>query len=190
MGLTIEKCIEGWINSLRQMNAKADIVFFGDSLTYYGDFASIFPDKVVCNLGLRGDTIQGMINRIEQVRLLHPDKVYIMVGINDVSNSSIEEFRKQYKLLLELLMDSLPETSIIVQGLLPVNNLDFKISCDNEQIVRCKNVISSLCSKYGLKFEDLYNYYVHDNLLPKNKTIDGIHLPPCAYGTWYNLLKA
>ena len=62
MGLTVEKCLQAWTNSLRQMNVKADIVFFGDSLTYYGDFASIFPAKVVCNLGLRGDTIQGMID--------------------------------------------------------------------------------------------------------------------------------
>lgn len=190
MGLTIEKCIEGWINSLRQMNAKADIVFFGDSLTYYGDFASIFPDKVVCNLGLRGDTIQGMINRIEQVRILHPDKVYIMAGINDVANSSVEEFGEQYKSLLELLMDSLSNALVIVQGLLPVNNLDFKISCSNNQVSRCNEIIESLCSESGLEYINLYNQYVEKGLLPKAMTADGIHLYPHAYTTWYKLLNA
>lgn len=39
MALTIEKCLQAWTNSLRQMNANSDIAFFGDSLTYYGDFA-------------------------------------------------------------------------------------------------------------------------------------------------------
>ena len=64
MGLTVEKCLQAWTNSLKQMNAKADIVFFGDSLIYYGDFTSVFPDKVVCNLGLRGDSLQGMIDKV------------------------------------------------------------------------------------------------------------------------------
>lgn len=189
MGLTIEKCIEGWINSLRQMNAKADIVFFGDSLTYYGDFASIFPDKVVCNLGLRGDTIQGMINRIEQVRILHPDKVYIMAGINDVANSSLEEFSMQYKKLIELLKKNLPESLIIVQGLLPVNDVDFKVSCNNMQVSRSNEVIELLCSEYGLQFKNLYNQYVNNGILPKVMTVDGIHLSPFAYNMWYDLLK-
>ena len=57
MSVTIEKCLQAWTNSFRQLSAKADIVFFGDSLIYHGDFASVFPDKVVCNLGLRGDTL-------------------------------------------------------------------------------------------------------------------------------------
>jgi len=39
MSITIEKSIEGWTNTLRQLKIKADIVFFGDSLTY-----SIFGD--------------------------------------------------------------------------------------------------------------------------------------------------
>ena len=28
MSLTIEKCLQAWTNTLRQLNAKADIVFF------------------------------------------------------------------------------------------------------------------------------------------------------------------
>ena len=72
MSLSVEKCLQAWTNSLRQLNEKANIVFFGVSLMYYGDFASVFPGRVVCNLGLRGDTILGMINRVEQVKLLMP----------------------------------------------------------------------------------------------------------------------
>lgn len=190
MNVTVEKCLQAWTNSLRQMNAKADIVFFGDSLTYYGDFASVFPDKVICNLGLRGDTITGLINRIEQVLLMHPDKVYIMVGINDVESIGIEEFRNHYKLLLGLLIDSLPEAMIIVQGLLPVNDVDFKVSCNNMQVSRCNGVIESLCSEYGLEYINLYNQYVKEGKLSQTMTVDGIHLFPYAYKAWYDLLKA
>lgn len=74
MGLTVEKCLQAWTNSLKQMNARADIVFLGHSIIYYGDFASVFPDKVVRNFGLRGDTIQGLIDRVELVKILAPKR--------------------------------------------------------------------------------------------------------------------
>jgi len=34
MSEAVEKCLQAWTNSLKQMNTKADIVFFGDSLIY------------------------------------------------------------------------------------------------------------------------------------------------------------
>ena len=104
MSLTVDKCLQAWTNSLRQMNAKADIVFFGDSLTYYGEFSSVFPDKVVCNLGLRGDTIKGMIERVEQVKMLEPKVVYMMAGINDVGCMSADYYCCLYTILVETLL--------------------------------------------------------------------------------------
>lgn len=72
MGLTVEKCLHAWTNSLKQLNAKDDIVFLGDSQSYNGVFASVFPEKVVCNLGRCGDTILGVIGRAEQMKIMEP----------------------------------------------------------------------------------------------------------------------
>lgn len=128
MSLTAEKCLQAWTNSLRQMNAKADIVFFGDSLTYYGDFSSAFPDKVVCNLGLRGDTIQGMINRVEQVKILEPKLVYVMAGINDASKVSLKDFKEEYEMLVRQLFIAAPHATLYIQNILPVNNRDLSFA--------------------------------------------------------------
>ena len=38
------------------------------------------PSKVVCNLGLRGDTVQRMIQRVEQVSMMEPESVFLMAG--------------------------------------------------------------------------------------------------------------
>lgn len=189
MSLTVEKCLQGWTNSLRQMNAKADIVFFGDSLIYYGDFASVFPDKVVCNLGLRGDTLQGMKNRVEQVKLLKPKTVYLMAGINDVANNSVIEFREQYETLLKTIIDQNPTAELFVFNMLPVNDVDFTISCNNKQIVCCNEGIASLCIKHGLCYFDLNIAYECSGILPKEITTDGIHLRKEAYHKWYNSLE-
>ena len=188
MSVTVEKCLQAWTNSLRQMNAKADIVFFGDSLTYYGDFASVFPDKVVCNLGLQGDTIQGMIDRIEQVRMLEPKLVFLMAGINDVANCSIESFGKQYEALVLLLKEQLPDAIIVIQSMLPVNDREFSISCNNKQIEYCNNEILNIANCFNLNYLNLHVVYSMDGVLPKEDTLDGIHLRSQAYSKWIGLL--
>lgn len=189
MSLTVEKCLQAWTNSLRQMKTKADIVFFGDSLTYYGDFSSVFPDKVVCNLGLRGDTIQGLLDRVEQLDLLASHCVYIMVGINDVAKISVSLFREKYRTLLKHIIESNPQAMIIVQGIMPVNNIDYQISCDNDQITEFNDIISDLAANYGLSYFDMFPVFIKEGVLPKVMTRDGIHLNPLGYELWYQLLR-
>lgn len=189
MSLTVEKCLQAWTNSLRQMNAKADIVFFGDSLTYYGDFSSVFPGKVVCNLGLRGDTIQGMIERIDQVQLLETKSVFLMAGINDLAPVSVDEFEKMYNLLIDAVDRKLPNTSIFVQTILPVNTQDFRIGCDNTQICECNNRINKVAWERNLFFLDTHSLYAKNNQLPLSLTKDGIHICQDAYSIWYKALE-
>lgn len=186
MSITVEKCLQAWTNSLRQMNAKADIVFFGDSLIYYGDFARIFPDKVVCNLGLRGDTIHGMIERVEQVELLAPAQVYLMAGINDVAFNNLREFVTQFNQLVFSIINNSPGTKLILQSLLPVNDVDFMVSCSNRQIMVCNEEIRKISWKYQLRYLDLFSLYEENGVLSKDRTTDGIHLTPKAYTQWYD----
>lgn len=189
MGLTVDKCLQAWTNSLRQMNARVDVVFFGDSLTYYGDFASVFPNKAVCNLGLRGDTIQGMINRIEQLRVLAPSSVFLMAGINDVANITMTEFKSLYEELLFRICSVIPKADVIVHSLLPVNNEDFTISCNNKQIGKCNEIISKLAECFNTKYLDLFSLYAENGLLPSIITADGIHLKKAGYNKWYDLIS-
>lgn len=189
MSLTVEKCLQAWTNSLRQMNAKADIVFFGDSLTYYGDFSSVFPDKVVCNLGLRGDTIQGMIDRVEQVKMLDPKVIYLMAGINDVASCTPERFKIQFENLVTITQRVIPNAVIIILSLLPVNDKDFVISCTNNQVRACNIEIKKVADFYHLCFIDLFSIYENETVLHKNETIDGIHLTQQAYKRWFKIIS-
>ena len=189
MGVNVEKCLQAWTNSLRQMHVKADVVFYGDSLTYYGDFSSQFPNQRVCNLGLRGDTIEGVINRLEQVQLLDPKVVYLMVGINDVANCTLDVFRNQYESLVAKLQEFVPNAEVFIQSMLPVNDIDFTMSCNNELIVECNKQIADIASKYHYQFINLFSEYVVNGVLPKDSTIDGLHLKISYYAKWYLLLK-
>lgn len=189
MSLTVEKCLQAWTNSLRQMKTKADIVFFGDSLTYYGDFSKAFPDKVVCNLGLRGDTIQGMIDRVEQVFLLDPMAVFIMAGINDVETYNKEQFNIKYHNLIDVITKNLPNCKLIIQTMLPVNCDSFDIRCSNARVKTFNDVINSISVEYNLPLIDLYTSYENGGMLPHMLTTDGIHLKLTSYDIWYSVIK-
>lgn len=184
MGVTVEKCLQAWTNSLRQMNAKADIVFFGDSLTYYGDFTSVFPNKKVCNLGLRGDTIQGMIDRVEQVSMLEPKQVFLMAGINDMEHLTIDEFQVLYSRLIDIIIHEVPDARLVIQSVLPVNNQSFSISCNNAQIKTVNNKIKKIAVARNLFYLDIHSLYEENEQLPLALTKDGLHLNDVAYVRW------
>ena len=190
MGLTVEKCLQAWTNSLRQMNIKVDVVFLGDSLVYNGNFAPLFHGKKVCNLGLRGDTLEGLKARIEQIIILEPQQVFFMGGINDLANSTEVLFHERYEAILDSLLQLVPASKLIIQSLLPVNTLDFgPISCSNSMIVKANTIIEILARRKGCKFINLFSIYESNGQLPANDTFDGIHLKPESMIRWYQAIE-
>lgn len=189
MSVTVEKCLQAWTNSLKQMNVKADVVFLGDSLTYYGDFSSVFPEEIVCNLGLRGDTIQGMRLRISQLILLEPQKVFLMAGINDVSVLDNYQFKIEYEQLIKTIKKALPSSILICQSMLPVNSEEYIISCTNQQIIEKNKIIRHLSNYYGLAYIDLFTVYLNKTKYLYEYTYDGIHLKSESYQKWYNEIR-
>lgn len=191
MNLNTEKCIEGWTNSLCQLRIKADIAFFGDSLTFWGDYASVFPDKVVCNLGLRGDTLEGMVKRVEQVACVNPECVFIMGGINDVSVISPDEFGNLYSTLVDKVFELHSKPRVFLQSILPVNEHCFgAISCNNSQIRVANRIIKNIANNKHISFLDLFSLYELNGELKPEFSKDGIHLKQHAYKIWYDLIKA
>ncbi|MBQ5517432.1 MAG: hypothetical protein IIT92_03410, partial [Bacteroidales bacterium] len=107
----------GWTNTLQKMNLTCDAVFFGSSSTRGSDFQQTFPDLSIVNLGLAGDNLLGMLYRIDMVMAVHPKKVFIMAGTNDLFHSSIEQFSDRYETLLVSLRDSLPHAKVYLESL-------------------------------------------------------------------------
>lgn len=50
-------CISAWDNCLRQPISRLMLLV---TLSYYGNFIFLSLNKVVCNLGVRGDAINGL----------------------------------------------------------------------------------------------------------------------------------
>lgn len=61
------------------------IVFLGDSITEKIDWRELFSYPNIVNRGIGSDTITGVNNRIDSIVKLRPSKVFLMIGINDIS---------------------------------------------------------------------------------------------------------
>lgn len=185
-------CINGWTNCLKKLNLANQIVFFGNSITRGSNFHESFPDKDICNLGYSGNTLDDLISRIEMVKAVHPEKIFIMGGINGLRITPIDVFKEKYEALINNIHDSIPDAKIYVQSILPINpkmHAGKKLGKINDKIISCNAIIKNIANTHGLTYIDLYNHYAEDGMLPENITIDGIHLKPESYSLWAALIK-
>lgn len=181
---------QGWNNCLEQMEVDVDIVFYGNSITKQSNFRKYFPDRKICNLGIGGDDLNGLYRRIEMIRTVHPEKVFVMGGINDSKWIHPDTFSVQYERMLRSMRDSLPaETDIFIQSLLPVNHKVYDKYADNMKIKRLNEIIKSISTKYKTRYIDLYSLYEENGEMPDSLTIDGIHLKPYHYKKWADAIS-
>ena len=185
----INWAVFSWNNTMEKLDYKADVVFFGDSITRGSDFRSSFPDKRIVNLGYSGDTLSGMINRISMAKAMNPEQLFILGGINGLTNKNVFKCAELYAKLLDKMQEELPDTRIYVQSILPISPAREKKICKNESIRLFNEQLRDLARERGLEFIDLYPIYEKDGVMNPELTVDGIHLKPQAYEGWANALK-
>ncbi len=174
-----------WKSSLINLNLTTDVCFFGDSITRGAKFQDYFKDKRICNLGITGDTISGMTGRTDMVASVHPKKVFVMAGINDlISGKNPEQCVENYRFLLQGLQKDVPEAEIYVQSVLPINPEKYGKKIDLLRIVRFNDMLSAMSNECNVVFIDVYSEYEKNDKMPEELTVDGIHLRENAYEYW------
>lgn len=180
--------ITGWANTLQKLNYKADIVFFGSSNIMYSDFRTYFPDKQIVNLGYPGDTTMGMMRRMNMLRAVNPNKIFVYGGFNGLANQSLEEFSQHYKVLVDSVQHTCPKADIILLSILPINHVQFD-RLSNEKIRRANECIYRISKEKRLSFVDLFSLYCFKGELPDELTWDGLHLNSEAYDRWADAIR-
>lgn len=176
-----------------------NIVFYGDSIV--ANFKQLEQVDNLINMGIGGDKTIELIGRINAVTTLKPEKLFILVGINDfLVNKEVWgdhlkiPFYDTYELLLRTLKLSLPNLKIYTLAIFPINKTNFLTEevakKYNEEILIFNENISKISSNniathlnFTNKFKD------SDGLLIDEYTIDGIHLSELGYNVFYNNVK-
>ncbi len=184
---TDNDCVRSWNTFVGQLNYDADVVFFGNSITEGGDWQEVFDGLRVCNLGYIGEDTKGMLRRVVQISSLHPEKVFVMAGVNGLKHQTMDEFEVNYSNLLDSIIKVVPDADIYLESILPV--AAGSSFCQMDKIVSANTIISEYASKNNLIYIDLYHIYSENGSLPDSCTYDGVHLNKSAYFRWYNLIN-
>lgn len=175
-------------------------VFAGDSITYFFAWEE-FVVPMVLNRGIGGDTVEGLKLRADELVRHKPQKLFIMIGINDLLNgrSSKEIINGYFELIAEF-QKSVSDTQIFVQSILPINESLWKI---NESIntkqspLEIKNDIQIINNELKKAADDkkfiFIDYYPHlvtgDNTLDEKYALDGIHLNRSGYTKLLEIIR-
>lgn len=175
--------------------SKKSIVFIGNSLTQNFEFAEFFQDSNIKNRGISGDKIIGVTNRILALKKLSPQKIFLEIGINDLTyGDSKESIVHNYKKLLDKIQDEFINTEIYVQSLFPIENkIQNTNIIDGAKINIDIKFINEKIQKYagdkGFFFIDTHIVFQLNGQLNPIYSADGIHLSALGYMTWCNVLK-
>ncbi len=179
-----------WESCLNKINCEGDIVFFGDSITQCANFHLRYPQCRIVNLGCSGDTLGGMLRRVGMVQGVNPKKVFVLGGINGLTNYNIPLCVKEYAALLDAMKAAVPLATIYVQSVLPISHSREKTVCKNTTIAAFNQRLETLAAEKGCVFIDLYPLYECDGQLDAALSVDGLHLKSEAYDRWEQAIHA
>ena len=173
-----------------------DVVMLGNSLTENGgDWGKRLGKKHVVNRGIIGDEVMGVYERLHQILPGHPQKLFLMIGINDVShNLTADSIAGMIRLTVERIQRESPETELHLQSLLPINESfgRYKLLTGKTDLVPEINTrLKALAQEKKIDFIDLFPLFAEGNthVLRKDLTTDGLHLNEEGYKIWAKALK-
>jgi lysophospholipase L1-like esterase len=178
----------------KQKETQGKILFLGNSITEGGDFKKLTGDTTVVNRGIGGDITFGVLNRLDEIIRFRPSKVFILIGINDLSKNIPESIilRNMFS-IVNLLKAGSPNTEIYVQSILPVNSSikTFPRGYDvNEKILTLNTQLSNISKRLKFTFIDLHkSFRTRDGVMDPKYTRDGLHLNAEGYKLWIKILK-
>lgn len=175
------------------------IVFIGDSITEGADFKDAFENTIVLNKGISGDVTYDIIDRLrDDVYDFMPDKVFLLIGINDIGNNiDNEQIIENIDKIISDLKNNCPNTKIYLQSIYPVNNTsDKKIDKkffkyrNNKDVIDINKKIKDMADDKNITYIDIYSYLLDENdNLKLSYTKEGLHLNEDGYEVVYEILE-
>ncbi len=177
--------------------AKHQIVLLGNSITEFGDWQKLLKNNNIINQGIAGDNTFGVLARLENIIKLEPKKLFLEIGINDVSqNIPSQIIIKNITTIAQQIKAKSPKTKVYVYSILPTNdnvkNNYPEAFNKNETIKSINQNLRQKAKSNKFTYIDL-NKILSDNqgkLNTKYADPDGLHLNSLGYQTCIKLLKS
>jgi lysophospholipase L1-like esterase len=162
---------------------KKRILFIGDSLIEFFDWAERFREHEVYNFGIAGETVEGLKSRLPHIlnKVNAPDFVFIMSGINNMAMGD-DGFVRTYNEIVKVIEKTCPDTNVVVQSLLPV----LFPYIDNKEIRALNTELKALASEEKAVYLDLHSLFLDGVGMPNAGYLmdDGVHVSDAGYSAW------
>lgn len=172
-----------------------DIVFLGNSITDGGEFTELFDNPSIKNRGISSDVISGVKERLYQVTKNNPSKIFLLIGINDIShNLSVSKLAVEYEDLVKNIRGEAPLSKLYVQSIMPINN-DFgrykNLKGKENTIKELNKRLKEIAERNGAEYVDLWPALADQKTgkLRKEFTNDGLHLLGKGYDAWADAIR-
>ena len=173
-----------------------DIVMLGNSLTENGgDWAARLGNKNVRNRGIIGDEVMGVYDRLHQILPGHPAKLFLLIGVNDVSHDlTTDTIVGMIRVTVERIQKKSPDTKLYLQSLLPINE-SFgrykRLAGKTNMIPEINKQLEELAKEKGLTYINLFPLFTEkgSNVLRAELTTDGLHLKEEGYKIWVKAIR-
>ena len=180
----------------------SDALFIGDSRTVGMQQSGLLPNATFyakTGIGIGELLSQCIVNEggylISVEIALHRHsfgKVYIMIGINDMSMGDTDWFRQQYEKIIQAVRQTQPDAIIYIQGNIPMSYgiQDFDGSLNNRNLRLRDEASRELADSETIFYLDVDTLYADKNgHLASMYTADGLHIKRNYYPLWVDYLE-
>lgn len=166
------------------------IVFLGNSITEQGEWGELLEHPMVRNRGIAGDMTDGVLRRLSTITQARPSQIFLMIGVNDLIMRSPADIITNYRKIVHQIQEQSPDTHLVLQSLLPVNNQVKQTSIKNKDIQTINKAISAIAAEKKLSYLNIAKHLSDaDGNLAAEYTHDGIHLNGKAYMVWKKMIQ-
>lgn len=120
------------------------------------------------------------------------DKIYVMLGVNELGWNGTEIYHNQYAKLIDRLREDHPDSLVVLQTLIPVSAKQEakKTYVNNTRIAAYNGVIRQLAEEKQCPYVDVASAMTDENgCLRSEWTSDGVHLNTKGCKAWLEYLR-
>lgn len=175
-------------------NTDQKVVMLGNSITnncWWNELLEKDATEII-NRGISGDTILGILDRLDEVADENPARICLLAGVNDMledAQVAKEEVWRRYEMLLTAIREKMPQVDLTISTTIPLNPMTKFYPGVNEKVAYLNSQLKANAQKYGYSLVEVAPILSDkNNDLSSKHTCDGIHLLPSAYHMWKELL--
>ncbi len=164
---------------------EVDIAFIGDSLTAGYDVKSHYPEYLVTNRAIGGETTYGLKARLAVSVLDLKPKVCVML----IGGNNPDTMFQDYENIIITLKEQMPQTEIVLVSHAPTCGEHW--GHRNEFFAYNNVKIKLLAEKHGCEFVDIYSPMLdlETGMMNEKYTFDGAHFTAEGYEVYTAQLK-